>query len=240
MTSISHRMNLRPGIVSFVFGLLASISSSVYAQKDSVDHFGLVVKMNPTTLLTPATPSMTFGIELLFPGFQKHGWSMEFDYGFRCDLDKMYPEQSGVNPYNVYEKSYSKYHVELHKYSKPRKKEWFTMYHGIEVLYFPYNYALRNATYATKDFNQYTFDYAHVSKDIWAADFKAGFITRFSPWFSFEGFAGLGVRQIHLTYYDFTNRQYNGTTPANVMPQEGKKYTLHFALGATFSYRFQW
>lgn len=241
--------NVHLYILSFVVS-----SSWVLAQKDGKDSLGVIIKWTPSSLFTPETPTMRFGLEVLLPQFSKRGLSIQFDYGFRYRISaNPHPYDNAsishqLDPFNYVNKRYSKYHLELRKYLDPTNIMGSgSPYLAIEGFYIPYTYEINDWIYKAKDGMEYVFDNAHVSREINGGDIKAGYVVRFNFPLYIEGFVGLGVRFVNREYYEFTNRgllnppyrklprgydMYN-----EYIPQEGKKTLLHVALGIRIGYR---
>lgn len=225
----------------------------VFAQeKEKVkDGFGAIVKFTPSSLFTPETPTMRFGVEVLLPQFSKRGLSIQFDYGFRYRIStNPYPYDNGeypqLDPSNYVNKQYSKYHLELRKYLYPANiMSSGSPYLAIEGFYIPYTYQVNNAQYVAKDGLLYVVDNARVRREIKGGDVKVGYVLRFKFPLYLEGFVGVGLRFVNREYYEFTNRQL--FSQANLpfrysirdvyRPQEGKKTLLHVALGIRIGYR---
>jgi hypothetical protein len=214
------------------------------AQQNEKDNFGAIIKLTPSSLLTPETPTMQLGAEFLLPKFAKHGVSIEFDYGFRCTVShKDYPYNNGsfpqLDPPNFYNKHYSKYRIEIRKYFNPKKK----LYVAAQGFYIPYTFQVKEGQYVGRDGLAYVFDDAHVSKDISGGAIKFGYVLRFKFPLTLEVFGGVGLRVVNQTYFDFTNRQlYNGSNYKydkynDNTVQEGEKILFHIALGISIGYR---
>ncbi len=238
----------------FIVLIMLLSSTLVSAQKRGKDSLGVIIKWAPSSLLTPETPTMRFGVEVLLPKFSKRGLSIEFDYGFRYRISaNPHPYDnasisSQLDPFNYVNKRYSKYHLELRKYLDPTNIMGSgSPYLAIEGFYIPYTYEINDWIYRAKDGMEYVFDNAHVSREIKGGDIKAGYVVRFNFPLYIEGFFGLGVRFVNREYYEFTNRgllnppyrklprgydMYN-----EYIPQEGKKTLLHVALGIRIGYR---
>ena len=238
--------NVHLYILSFVFS-----SSWVLAKKDGKDSLGIIIKWTPSSLFTPETPTMRFGVEVLLPQFSKRGLSIEFNYGFRYRIStNPYPYDNGeypqLDPSNYVNKQYSKYHLELRKYLDPTNIMGSgSPYLAIEGFYIPYTYQVNNAQYVAKDGLLYVVDNAHVSREIKGGDVKVGYVLRFKFPLYLEGFVGVGLRFVDREYYEFTNRQlfsqanfpFRYSIRDVYRPQEGKKTLLHVALGIRIGYR---
>ena len=116
--------------------MLIFLSSLVSAQKKAKDNFEAIIKWTPSSLLTPETPTMRLGVELMFPKFTRHGLSIEFDYGFRYASGYPYSNITPVrlDPTNYYNKDYNKYHIDIRKYFHP-VNEIFIWYASVKGFY---------------------------------------------------------------------------------------------------------
>ncbi len=223
--------------------LLVFAPSLVSAQKIEKDNFEAIVKFIPSSLLTPETPTLRLGVELLFPKFIKHGMSVEFDYGFRCNVGILYPDVTWgygayvLDPRNIDEKHYSKYHLEVRKYFKPIRRS--TLYLAAEGFYIPYTFLLEGGLTS----NGYSFSSAQGSKDIRGGAVKFGIVIRLKsiPKLSIDYFVGLGLRKVNLTYSDLVNkiRYYHSQSYEDYHIHEGTEtyFRPHIAMGVRIGYR---
>jgi hypothetical protein len=228
--------------------LLVVLPGFLSAQEITKDNFHAIVKWAPLTLLTPETPTMQLGAELLFPKFTKYGVGVELNYGFRGSMSRsahpynlptLFTPQ--MDPPNYYDKCYGKYRLEIRKYIWSRKI--INLYVGVEGFYIPYTYQVAQGQYVGLDGEEYVFDNAHVHKDIKGGDLKFGCALRFKFRVTVEGFVGIGMRIVNRTYSDFTNRQvYNGSNTkydkyTENTVNEGEERLFHLALGIKIGYR---
>ncbi len=240
MAKNENKIRIHADLVLFQFGDCAKCWCLT---KKTGNKFGVIVKWSPATLLTPQTPTGQLGVELLPPSFNKHGLSIEFDYGFRCAvINNFYPQEflgSEIDPKNFYSKHYSKYHMELRKYFRPAHKK-FSFYMAVEALFIPYTYSIKDGWYRATTGVPYTFDFAHASKSIKAGDVKFGFVVKLKLPITIEGFVGVGLRKVDRYYSVFTNRQIATlSSKEDNPPLEGESIAAHLALGIRVGYRFQ-
>ena len=97
-----------------LISILAFCSVSASAQNLGKDSLGVIIKWTPSSLYTPETPTMRFGVEVLLPQFSKRGLSIQFDYGFRYRISaNPHPYDnasisSQLDPFHYVNKRYSK------------------------------------------------------------------------------------------------------------------------------------
>ena len=229
--------------------ILAFFPSWVLAQKNGKDSLGLIIKWTPSSLITPETPTVQFGVELLLPKFTKYGSSIQFDYGFQvAPIFDYYSSLAflQLDLENISNKSYRKYHVEFRKYYKSVKKKILNFplegrsYIAFEGFYTPYTYLQKNGRYVIKnDDLGYSFDYASVSKNTVGFDVKAGYVVMFNFPLSVEGFLGFGLRTVNRTYSDFVNKKIGNGYSYNYdsRNKEGVSISPHLALGIRIGYK---
>ncbi len=215
------------------------ICGLVTAQETKRERFQMIAKWTPTTLLTPQTPTWQFGVELLFPNFSKHGLSVEFDYGFRSGIfNYIYPETlnyTEIDPKNIFDKHYSKYHFELRKVLFSKRQKYF-FYTAVEGFYIPYTFIERYYYYN----GNYLTDLADANKDIRGGTLKFGFFVKVGSRLSFEYFGGLGVREVNLTFTNTVHRPWiDGldSSSKEIDPNDGERTKPHLAVGFKVGYR---
>jgi hypothetical protein len=226
---ISHCLTVIALVTLPAFGL---------AQEKPKDYFWLIAKWTPSSLLTPQTPTMQLGAELLFPKFA--GLSLEFDYGLPFAIINHYPglastdERYDMDPPNLYHKKYSKSRFELRKYFAPGINgfAWFV---GVESFHISYSFLQTQGEYVTRN-DGYYFDGAHGSKNINGFSLNMGLVYRSKSPLSFEFFFGSGLRKRDLTYSDVVNQRSQNSREV-LGPMIGEQLLPHLSGGIKVGYR---
>jgi len=202
---------------------------SLIAQDSVSNKCRAIVKWTPSSLVTPQTPVMQFGVEFVLP-FKTHKFGLEYDYGFGVHIDS----ELGIS-----DKQYSKSRFEIRYYFPIAKVDNFFV--SAEGFYFPYNYRINedmkntylNFYYNLTNGGRYTFDNAHVRRDVMGATLKLGYVyalkikvLKNTPILLIEGFTGIGFRNVNQVYTDVTNKQLS-TIPND--PGFGDTYQRTFA-----------
>jgi len=232
-------MDLRSTLCLFFLLSFCSSLVSAQEQKKARDNFQIIVKWAPSSLLTPETPTMQFGGELLFP---KSGIGIEYDYGVPCQIvsysNTIQSNPDHLDPSTNKGKNYEKHHFGFRKYFFNRAKIGVKLYAGAEGLHIPYRYHM-DADFYTSGGQLYTCDYTNISKDITAGAVKFGVLFSRKQ-FTGEAFVGVGIRNVEVTYYDTENKQpFYGSTKyiQHNFNHEGTFTTPHLALGIKVGYR---
>jgi hypothetical protein len=198
--------------------LLVLAGRTVVAQK-------LSIKFSPFSLLDPGTPTVMMGAEMRV----SRTWAVELDYGLKTN--------TGVLHWNVDKSRYHYFKLRSEvKYYLPFWRN--NKYVAIAGFYVPQSYDDTNNTYYDPNI-KYRYDKAHVDKNVYGLCLKIGWVKKLSQRFSFEVFAGVGVRFVDM---EFTNVE--GKTEAidglnewfSKNDMAGRQTLLHLETGLKINY----
>lgn len=193
-----------------------------------------IVKIAPTSLFTPETPTLQLGMEFM-PAFTGR-FSLAADYGI--------PTTVGKDENNKFDRLYDKSRAELRFYFTDFRREYESLFFlAFEGFHINYKYSTKNQSYVSSDGTSYGYEFARTTKTVEGFALKIGCVLRFKFPIWIELYGGPGVRYVNVVYSDFVNKG------PDVFPaltslfsdfdgsREGKFTKFHLALGAKISYR---
>jgi hypothetical protein len=228
--------------ILMIYGVsFAQIDSIHNNQENRIENHksAWIIKWAPSSLFTPETPTMQFGLEFM-PRVNRN-ISLELDYAFKCIV--------GTNEWDGrFDRQYDKYSIEIRYYlHSPIERRRVNFFMALEGFHVNYKYATQKRSYTSANNINYGYDFARTTKLINGLSAKAGFVFKFNFPVWLECFAGIGMRNVSVEYSDVANkREIDNFDQSLAFPiifsdsdnLEGQFLRPHISLGLKASYKF--